>query len=65
MIIFFFKSVKNGVQDFNSEVLIADGSDAITNDFEVVFRKNYNRIMCWAHVYRALDKNIKNYCVDT
>ena len=20
--------------------------------------------MCWAHVYRALDKNIKNYCVD-
>jgi len=62
--IFLFKSVKNGVQDFNPKVLIANGSDAITNSFVAVFGKNYNRIMFWAHVYRALDKNIKNYCVD-
>ena len=61
--IFLFKSVKNGVQDFNPKVLIADGSYVITNGFEAVFGKNYNR-MCWAHVHRTLDKNIKNYCVD-
>ena len=41
--IFLFKSVKNCVQDFNLKILIADGSDAITNGFETVFGKNYNR----------------------
>lgn len=63
---FLFESVKNGVRniydkEFKPKVLIADASDAITNGFEAVFGSNYKRIMCWAHVYRAIDNNIKIY----
>ena len=44
--------------------MIADASDAFTNGFEAVFGKKYIRIMCWAHVYRALDKNINRYLIN-
>ena len=40
-------------------ILIAYGSDAITNGFKRVFGSEFKRVMCWAHMRRAVDKKIK------
>ena len=44
-------------------MLLADGSDAITNGYERVFGKPQKRIMCWAHVVRNVDKHLKSIAV--
>lgn len=47
-------------QRFNPEFLLADSAYSITNGFEKVFGKKYKRIICWAHVERAMKRNLKN-----
>ncbi|RNA42218.1 hypothetical protein BpHYR1_036256, partial [Brachionus plicatilis] len=43
---------------FLPTILIADGSDAITNGYELAFGKPSERIMCWAHVLRNVNEHL-------
>ena len=62
---FVFRSVKvmidklffMSVPTYSPQILIADGAEAITNGFIAIFVL-YIRIMCWAHVVRAVDKRL-------
>jgi hypothetical protein len=49
----FFMSVPT----YSPQILIADGAEGITNGFIAIFVL-YIRIMCWAHVIRAVDKRL-------
>jgi hypothetical protein len=63
---FIFSSVKliidkiffNNISTYYSTILIADGAEAITNGFITAFLVCVIRIMCWAHVVRAVDKRL-------
>jgi hypothetical protein len=63
---FVFRSVKiitdrlffNCISTYFPTALIADGATAITNGFVSVFLVCLVRIMCWAHVVRAVDKRL-------
>ncbi|CAF0931529.1 unnamed protein product [Brachionus calyciflorus] len=50
--------------DFKPEVLIADGVEATTNGFMRTFGyesiDDFTRVMCWAHVYRAIEIKMKS-----
>ncbi|CAF1108888.1 unnamed protein product, partial [Brachionus calyciflorus] len=65
---FVFSSVKKALNniynfEYKPSALIADGAEAITNSFISAFGyQNINeflRIMCWAHVHRAVDSHTK------
>lgn len=49
--------------DFKPDILIADGAEAITNGFMNAFDyksiDDFTRVMCWAHVLRAVDVKAK------
>jgi hypothetical protein len=47
-----------GVPTYSPKILIADGAEAITNGFIQIFQECLIRIMCWAHVVRAIDKRL-------
>lgn len=54
---FIFKSVKDAIKihfdhDFEPEVIIADGSDAIRNGFYNTFKSAVLDVMCYVHVLR-------------
>jgi len=63
---FVFRCVKSmidklffgGVPTYSPKILIADGAEAITNGFIQIFQECLIRIMCWAHVVRAIDKRL-------
>ena len=66
---FIFVSIRKVVnalftQDYKPSILMADGADAITNGFLLAF--DYEsvddcvRLMCWAHVFRAVDKKTES-----
>ncbi|CAF1043138.1 unnamed protein product [Brachionus calyciflorus] len=50
--------------EFKPEILIADGAEAITNGFINAFNyksiDEFNLVMCWAHVHRAIDTRTKS-----
>jgi hypothetical protein len=46
------------ISTYRPTILIADGADAITNGFIMAFGECLIRIMCWAHVVRAVDKRL-------
>lgn len=65
---FIFLAVKKQLKniynyDYKPDILIADGAEAITNGFMGVFNyesiDNFTRVMCWAHVNRAVDTATK------
>ena len=64
---FIFASVKKVLSqlfdvDYKPSILQADGAEAITNGFMAAFEyesiDDFVRLMCWAHVYRAIDKKV-------
>lgn len=64
---FIFSSLKNSLKrihnyDYKPSILIADGAEAITNGFKKAFGYNsideFTRIMCWAHVVKAIEKRL-------
>jgi hypothetical protein len=60
---FMFISFKTGVESEmgvknKPEILVADGANAITNGFKKVFGDHFTRVMCWAHVYMAVEKRL-------
>ena len=63
---FVFMSVKtmtdklffNNISTYYPSILVADGAEAITNGFITVFLVCLIRVMCWAHVLRAVDKRL-------
>ncbi len=46
------------ISTYRPTILIADGADAITNGFIMALGECLIRIMCWAHVVRAVDKRL-------
>ncbi|XP_055307394.1 uncharacterized protein LOC129571604 [Sitodiplosis mosellana] len=64
---FVFQSMKVKVKelfqaDIDPDVLICDAADSIHNGWERVFPSHSNNIvMCWAHVRRAVSKNLSKY----
>ncbi|RNA28508.1 hypothetical protein BpHYR1_012213, partial [Brachionus plicatilis] len=50
--------------DLDPSVLLADAAGAITNGFKSVFRLE-KRIVCWAHVERKIDENLKGVDKDS
>ncbi|CAK9294195.1 unnamed protein product [Gordionus sp. m RMFG-2023] len=62
---FVFKSIKLTCHkvyshDYHPAVLIADGSDAITNGFLELFDKIDKRITCFTHVKKMVDSRLKS-----
>ena len=64
---FIFSSLKNSLKelynfDYKPTTWIADGAEAITNGFKKAFGYNsvdeFTRIMCWAHVVKAVEKRL-------
>lgn len=58
---FIFKSVKNAIKthfnyDFEPEMMIADGADAIRNAFYNSFASAKHDVMCYVHVLRNCSK---------
>ena len=63
---FLFRSLQDGLKKLDLPplepiALMADGADAITNGFNLVFGKEYKRGMCWAHCRRANEKYLKQH----
>lgn len=64
---FIFQSLKDKVMELFEEeikpgVLICDAADSIHNGWKEVFPLHVNDIiMCWAHVRRAISKNLPKY----
>lgn len=64
---FMFQSLKDKVkvlfvEDIDPKVLICDAADSIHNGWGKVFPLRSNDIiMCWAHVRRAVSKNLSKY----
>ena len=61
---FIFTATKAGIEDelfieFKADCLVADSANAILNGFNAVFGDNISRIMCYAHVPRAIEKRLK------
>lgn len=50
--------------EYKPEALIADGAEAITNGFMNAFGydsiHSFIRVMCWAHVHRAIEIRTKS-----
>lgn len=62
---FIFNAAKSGIDDelnidYKADALVADGADAITNGFKNVYQHPTARIMCYAHVIRAVEQRLKN-----
>lgn len=51
--------------DFNVNVLLADCAGAITNGFKLVFPELNTRIICWAHVNRKIQENLRGVDEET
>lgn len=51
------KSIYN--YDYNPHTLLADAAHAITNGFLSVFPVLKKRIVCWAHVERKIEEQLK------
>jgi hypothetical protein len=61
---FMFEALKTAIKDtfnvdFQPDVLVADAADAITNGFIKTFGINFTRVMCYAHVDRAVDNYLR------
>lgn len=61
---FMFRAMVDGVQrvfgvNYQPGTLVADAADAITNGFRDVFGNGFKRVTCWAHMVRAVDKQLK------
>jgi hypothetical protein len=46
------------ISTYRPTILIADGANAITNGFIMALGECLIRIMCWAHIVRAVDKRL-------
>ena len=62
--IFIFSNLKESIsiihfKIYSPKILVADGAEQITNAFIKVYGPDYLRVMCWAHVERAVDKRLK------
>lgn len=56
---FIFKAIKKGVPEWKPTVLLADGSEAITNGFTSVLGDPETRLMCFFHVLKNVDKYLR------
>ena len=61
---FLFETIKDLSQKifghvFQIEILLADAAQAITNGFIKVFGNPRKRIVCWSHVEKKIEENIK------
>jgi hypothetical protein len=62
-----FKTLKSAYkevtgEEYNPDVLVADGSAAITRGFMNAFgltEGTFKRVMCWAHAIRKIDSQLK------
>ena len=54
---FIFESIKDHNHDNKNLILVSDSSDAIRNAFENV-NESKNKVMCWAHVRRCVEKKL-------
>jgi hypothetical protein len=63
---FLFETLKNSIreiynEEYEPEFLLADAAHACTNGFKRVFKdSSCKRIICWAHVIRAIDKKLNS-----
>ena len=55
---FIFRSVSKAVSEWKPIILLADGSDAITNGFSAVFGEPEVRLMCFFHMIKNVDKHL-------
>jgi hypothetical protein len=56
---FIFRSLRVYHTDYKPSILLADGSEAITNGFIAVFTEIAVRIMCYFHVIKNIEKYMK------
>lgn len=56
---FIFRAIQEYVSNWQPTVLLADGSDAITSAFSLVFEVPFIRLMCYFHVVQNNEKFLK------
>lgn len=56
---FLFRALSIAIQEWKPTVLLADGSEAITNAFTSVFGAPEVRLMCFFHVIKNVDKYLR------
>lgn len=56
---FVFRAVHEADLQWNPTILLADGSEAITNGFQAVFSHPFTRLMCFFHVRKQVDMYLR------